>query len=202
MKVQDQEQRRPYRQSARAAAAAENTRRIIDAAEALFAERLYDQVSLADVADRAGVGLQTLIRRFPTKDALVRGVGEIVGGRIVAQRAEAPVGDVEGAVANLIEHYEEAGDMALRLLAQEERVEAFARLVHNGRGIHRDWTARVFEPFLEGLAKADRELRLAQLVALCDVYTWKLLRRDQRLGRARTERALTEMINGLVGGPR
>jgi hypothetical protein len=55
---------------------------------------------------------------------------------------------------------------------------------------------------LDGLAKPDRELRLAQLVAICDVYTWKLLRRDQRLSRERTGRALVEMINGLVGGPR
>jgi hypothetical protein len=105
-------------------------------------------------------------------------------------------------VANLVEHYEEAGDMAFHMLAQEERVDAFAEVTRNGRRMHRDWTARVFAPLLDGLAKPERELRLAQLVALCDVYTWKLLRRDQGLSRARTERALTEMINGLVGGPR
>lgn len=198
MKVQ--EERRPYRQDARAAKAAENTRRIVAAAQELFAERLYDQVSLADVSARAGVGTQTLIRRFPTKDALVRGIAEIVGGRVVAQRAEAPVGDVAGAVANLVEHYEDAGDMALHMLAQEDRVEAFADITREGRKVHRDWTARVFAPQLDGLAKPDLELRLAQLVALCDVYTWKLLRRDQGLSRARTERALTEMIDGLVGG--
>jgi AcrR family transcriptional regulator len=199
MKVQE---RRPYRQSARAASAAENTRRIVAAAEALFAERLYDQVSLADVAAEAGVGLQTLIRRFPTKDALVAGVGEVVRAEVMAQRSEAPVGDVPGAVANLVEHYEATGDMTLHLLAQEERVDAFRAATQAGRLLHRDWTARVFAPQLDGLAKPDREVRLAQLVALCDVYTWKLLRRDQGLSRARTERALTEMINGLVGGPR
>jgi AcrR family transcriptional regulator len=197
MKVQE---RRPYRQSARAEAAAENTRRIVEAAEILFVERLYDQVSLADVAERAGVGLQTLIRRFPTKDALVRGVGSIVRDEIMAQRDEAPVGDMPGAVANLVEHYEQAGDMALHMLAQESRVEAFAEATREGRRLHREWTARVFAPMLEDLTGAEREVRLAQLVALCDVYTWKLLRRDQGLSRIRTERALTEMINGLVGG--
>jgi hypothetical protein len=60
----------------------------------------------------------------------------------------------------------------------------------------------VFAPHLDGLRRPDRELRLAQLLAICDVYTWKLLRRDQGLSRARTERALAGMINGLVGGPR
>jgi AcrR family transcriptional regulator len=200
MKVQDE--RRPYRQGARAEAAAENTRRIVAAAQELFADNLYDHVSLADVAAHAGVGLQTLIRRFPTKEALVAGVGQLVGGRVAAQRAEAPVGDVNGAVANLVEHYEDAGDMILRLLAQEERVDAFRRVTENGRRMHRDWTARVFAPLLDGLDRPSRELRLAQLVALCDVYTWKLLRRDQGLSRARTERALVQMIDGLVGGPR
>jgi AcrR family transcriptional regulator len=200
MKVQ--EERRSYRQGARAQAAAENTRRIVAAAEELFAEHLYDQVSLADVAAGADVGLQTLIRRFPTKEALVAGVGQVVGGRVSAQRSEAPVGDVEGAVANLVEHYEDAGDMVLRLLAQEERVEAFRTITEHGRRMHCDWTRRVFAPQLEALDRPDRELRLAQLVAICDVYTWKLLRRDQGLSRARTARALVEMINGLVGGPR
>jgi AcrR family transcriptional regulator len=199
VKVQE---RRPYRQGARAAATAENTHRVVAAAEKLFAERLYDQVSLGDVAREAGVGLQTLIRRFPTKEALIAGVGEEVRERILAQRSEAPVGDVDGAVANLVEHYEETGDMTLHLLAQESRVQPFAEATENGRRLHRDWTARVFAPHLDGLRPSDRELRLAQLVAICDVYTWKLLRRDQGLSRARTERALAGMINGLVGGPR
>jgi AcrR family transcriptional regulator len=191
---------RPYRQRARADAAADKTARIVAAAEELFAERLYDQVSLADVASRAGVGLQTLIRRFATKEELVRGVTGIVRERIAEQRGEAPVGDVTGAVANLLEHYEEVGDMMLRLLAQEERVPAFAEATRPGRILHREWVRRVFAPTLDPLPRAERDLRLAQLVALCDVYTWKLLRRDQRLSRARTERALAEMIGALLGG--
>jgi AcrR family transcriptional regulator len=193
---------RPYRQRARADAAAEKTERIVAAAEELFAERLYDQVSLADIASRAGVGLQTLIRRFATKEELVRGVSGIVRGRIEEQRGEAPVGDVTGAVVNLVEHYEEVGDMILRLLAQEERVPAFAEATHLGRDLHREWVRRVFAPTLGPLSRAQRDLRLAQLVALCDVYTWKLLRRDQRLSRARTERAMAEMIEALLAdGP-
>lgn len=193
---------RPYRQGARAEAAAQNTRRIADAAQDLFLERHYDQVSLADVAARAGVGLQTLIRRFPTKEALVTGVGDHVRDRIVAQRSEAPVDDVQAAVANLVEHYETSADLALLLLAQEGRVPVFRRMADEGRRVHREWTARVFAPQLDGLSRSDRELRLAQLVAIGDVYTWKLLRRDQGLSRERVERALVQMINGLQGGTR
>lgn len=202
MKTGQREEPRVYRQGVRAEAAAEKTMRIATAAQELFLERLYDQVSLADVASRAGVGVQTLIRRFPTKEDLVRGVGDQIRAGIVAQRSEAPVGDVAGAVANLMEHYETTADMALLLLAQEDRVVAFREMADEGRRVHREWTARVFAPQLAGLARADRRLRLAQLVAICDVHTWKLLRRDQGLSRAEVERALIQMINGLIGGSR
>lgn len=191
---------RQYRQRARADAAAEKTARIVAAAEELFAERLYDQVSLDDVASRAGVGLQTLFRRFTTKEELVRAVTAVVRDRVEEQRGDAPVGDVAGAVANLVDHYEEAGDMVLRLLAQEERVPAFAEATKIGRKLHRDWVRRTFAPMLDPLPRAEGDLRLAQLVALCDVYTWKLLRRDQRLSRTRTERAVIEMIEALLAG--
>lgn len=193
---------RPYRQRARADAAADKTARIVAAGEDLFAQRLYDQVSLADVASRAGVGLQTLIRRFATKEELVRGVTRVVRDRIEEQRGQAPAGDVTGAVANLCEHYEEVGDMVLRLLAQEERVPAFAEATQLGRTLHRGWVRRVFAPMLDPLPRPERDLRLAELVALCDVYTWKLLRRDQRLSRARTQRAMTEMIDALLRADR
>ena len=38
---------------------------------------------------------------------------------------------------------------------------------------------------------------MAQLVAVCDVYVWKVLRRDMKLGVAQAEVALIEMIEGL-----
>jgi AcrR family transcriptional regulator len=47
-----------------------NRDRILDAARAAFGERGLD-VPLEDIADRAGVGIATLYRRFPTREALV-----------------------------------------------------------------------------------------------------------------------------------
>ena len=190
--------RRPYRQRSRAEQAAANTQAIVEAAEALFSEHLYDQVTLADVAARAGVGLQTLIRRFPTKPDLVAGVGEVVRKQIRAQREAAPVGDVEGIVINLAEHYEERGDRVLKLLAQEERIEPFRRATEAGRQLHREWTEMVFAPQLA--SAPDRELRTVQLLALCDVYVWKVMCRDQGLTRRQYELALREMINRLLQG--
>lgn len=40
--------------------------------------------------------------------------------------------------------------------------------------------------------------RLAQLVAIDDVYTWKLLRRDAGLDRKSTELAMVELLTPLL----
>jgi AcrR family transcriptional regulator len=48
----------------------EKEQQVLLAATALFAERGYTAVTVADVAARAGVGLNTLYLRFPSKEAL------------------------------------------------------------------------------------------------------------------------------------
>jgi AcrR family transcriptional regulator len=55
--------------------AARNLERILEAARIVFAERGLD-ASVADVAERAGVGTATIFRRFPAKDDLVAAILE------------------------------------------------------------------------------------------------------------------------------
>lgn len=50
-----------------------NRTAILEAAEALVRDRGLD-VPMDDIAERAGVGVGTLYRNFPTKDALIRAV--------------------------------------------------------------------------------------------------------------------------------
>jgi AcrR family transcriptional regulator len=50
-----------------------NLERVLDAAAELFAERGCD-VSVDEIARKAGVGHATVFRRFPTKDALISAV--------------------------------------------------------------------------------------------------------------------------------
>ena len=51
--------------------AEDRTPAILEAAKALLEEVGYDRLRIQDVADRAGAGLATLYRRWPTKQALV-----------------------------------------------------------------------------------------------------------------------------------
>ena len=54
---------------------------------------------------------------------------------------------------------------------------------------------------LAGLRGAPRAIRLAQLIAVCDVYTWKILRRDRGLTVDQTRRALCTLLEPLTKEP-
>ncbi len=198
MNLGTQAPRRTYRMTARAEAAAATGERILDAAVDMFWEAPTAGISLDDVARRAGVSVQTVIRRFGGKDGLFTAAAEREAARVESQRDEAPVGDTEVAVQILVDHYETTGDRVLKLLAEEDRVPPLREVTERGRELHRRWCERVFAPGLAGVTGADRRRRLAQLVAVCDVYTWKLLRRDSGLGRRQTEVALVELLDPIL----
>lgn len=193
----EQAGRRPYRMGARAEATAATGERILDAAETAFYERPGDEVTLAAVAERAGVTVQTILRRFGNRQALFGAALARATARVSLQRGSAPVGDVEGAVRILIDHYEELGDRVLRVLGEEGRNRALHALTDIGRTYHREWCKHVFAPTLSQLESAKLERRTAQLVAVTDVYAWKLLRRDQGLSREQTELAMRELVEPL-----
>ncbi|MEO7399065.1 MAG: helix-turn-helix domain-containing protein [Ilumatobacteraceae bacterium] len=192
---------RPYRMVARAANVAATGERILDAAVEAFWERPTDEISLDDVARRAGVTVQTVIRRFGGKEGLFAAAVERESGRVRQERDPASVTDAAGAVAQLVAHYEARGDRVLRMLAEETRVPGLRSIADNGRRAHRDWCERVFASALVDLSVVDRSRRVAQLVAVGDVYTWKLLRRDAGLSRRQTELAMLELLQPLLEVP-
>jgi AcrR family transcriptional regulator len=189
---------RAYRMGARAAAAAETGDRILDAAVAAFWASPTAQISLEDVAEAAGVSVRTVIRRFGGRQGLMAAAAAREAERTTGERATEPAGDLAAAVAVLVAHYEADGERVLRLLAEEGREPGLGPLVDQGRALHREWCARTFAPALASLSGAQRRRRLAQLVAVCDVYTWKLLRRDAGLSRRQTELALVELLRPIV----
>jgi AcrR family transcriptional regulator len=189
---------RPYRMAARAESAQANGERIVAVAHDLFAERLFDQVLLEDVAARAGVTVRTVVRRFGTKEHLFALVAAQRARLIRGEREAVITGDVPGAIGMLMDSYEAWGDEVLHLLAQERRADAIAKGVRAGREFHRAWVERVFSPLLKDSPSAQRKRRLAQLTAVTDVYTWKVLRRDLGLSRHEAERSVRELIENVV----
>ena len=186
---------RPYRMGARAEAAESTLDRVLDAAFRLFTDNPYEEVSLERVAEEAEVTKRTVLRRFGSKEALFGEAMQLAADEMIAHRNAAPVGDVAGAVANVVGQYERWGDNRLRLLSQEDRIPLIAEWVQGGREWHWAWVERIFAPQLKGLRGAARKRRVAALVVLTDVYTWRLLRLDLKLSRAETERTLVDLIN-------
>ena len=185
---------------ARADAAEATGERILEAARQQFGVLLYDQVSLKTVADQASVTVQTVIRRFGSKESLLAAVAKWRSAQIRDQRDAAPAGDIAAATRNLIDSYERWGDEQLHLLAQERRTETVAGAVASGRSYHRAWIERVFAPWLDGLAAPQRRRRAAELVAVTDLYTWRILRRDLGLDRDETEAAVRDLVERLTTG--
>ena len=165
----------------------------------LVMERWYDEITMRELAQRSGVALQTVVNRFGTKDGVLAAMladprtQRAFGG----QRQGASPDDVVGAVELLMRDYERAGDAALRLLALETRIPALQPVLAFGRRGHREWLERTFPGALTGRSRPERERALLRLICATDVYTWRILRRDQGLSRRRVAAAIVEMVQAV-----
>ncbi len=182
----------------RSATAAATRRRVLDAASGLMRERLRSDIRVQDVAMGAAVSEMTVLRLFGTKAALLKAAMEHARQGIVAQRSEAEPGDVAGSIAVLFDHYEELGDLVIRNLAEEGSDPAIGQIVRAGRDDHRQWIERQFGPRLGDLAHPDRSVVINGLIAACDVYVWKLLRRDLGLNLTEALETVQQLVEGLI----
>jgi AcrR family transcriptional regulator len=177
-----------YSMELRAAAVEATRERILVAAQEAFLERWYDEVTLADIARRAGVSGQTVINHFGGKEELAAAAHARLGEELVERRYKAEPGDVAGVIDALLDDYEITGDSVVRLLALEEKVTALQPLLARGRKGHREWVETMFQaPDL-----------VPELIVATDVYAWKLLRRDQGLSREKTAAAIRHMVQAIL----
>jgi AcrR family transcriptional regulator len=189
---------RPYRQVARAQAQQGTRDALIAAAQSEFFAGRWEEASLEAIAASAGVTKQTLLRHFGSKDVLLGRALERGYSEVRDQRFSAPVGDVAGAVDNLVEHYERWGERAIRIDAVDGLGEVAAGLGRRARELHYDWVEHAFGSSLGRLSAEDRERRRAALIALCDVHTWWLLSHDLGLPRVEVRATLIDAIESLI----
>ena len=189
---------RSYDNRRRAAAAADTTARIAAATEALLSQGAVADATLQAIADGAGVTVQTVLRHMGSRDGCFAAVRERVTVRIEAQRGQSAPGDVDGALAGLLLHYEAEGRLVLHLLGQEAADGFASAAVAEGRAGPRAWVERCFGPLLPVAA---RDERTDALVAATDLLVWKLLRLD--LGRTadETSRVIHRTVRALLEQP-
>ena len=185
----------------RASAAAQTRRRIIDATRELHTEQGIAATSWDDIAARAGVGVGTVYRHFPSLDELIPACGEI-SMQIVAlpdpqdvpslfDGIDAPAERIERLVREVFAIYER-GAPELRVIRNEPEIHP--SVAEAGEELEASLTALVdaaVEPF--GITPADR----AVVRAMIDLGTWQALR-DQGLAPAEAVDAVSQMLAARV----
>lgn len=190
--------RRPYKKVARERSEQRTRDALLDAAdEELYNDRLQ-RTSLDELSRKAGVTKQTLLRHFGSKDGLIEAAIRRTSELVRKERARAPVGDVPGAVENLMDHYERWGSLVMRVLAEEHRIPLVRKMTDRGRQVHYDWVDYAFGPQLADLDEQARLRRRAALIVLCDVHTWWLFSHDLGLERSEISAILTDLIERLL----
>lgn len=178
--------RRAYDMRSRAASTTTTRERIVDVAGELFLAHWYDDVTLTLIAEEAGVSGQTVLNHFGGKEQVFAAAVERLGDDVETRRSRATPGDADGALAALLEDYEVTGDAVIRLLAVEERLPAAQPPLARGREAHRAWLESMF-----GAATPE-------LLVATDVYTWKLLRRDQGLRPDATAAVMRRLVDAAL----
>jgi AcrR family transcriptional regulator len=189
--------RRTYTMAARADGMVATRERIVQAMLRLAFEQAYEDITLAAIAEAAGVSHQTVLNHFESKEKVAAAAAEVLSRETQGVRDRATPGDHVGAVAILVGEYERFGDANARWAATSERLGSLAPLLDMARANHQAWLERIFSGRLPKTPEPRRRAVHA-LHAATDVYTWKLLRRDLRRSRAETERIMLDLVDGIL----
>ncbi len=192
--------KRTYRLAARAEARDERRRRILEAAYEVFGVRRYEDVTLAEVAALAGTSERTVYRLFGTKKRLLSSWLKEVAPGIGPPPDPSVKNDSRAFVRIMVDFYERRGTSLLNMLAQEDSVPALRPLLDWGRDKYDEGIERGLGHLLAGHRGAARKRRHMQLVVICDVYTWSLLRQGRGLSQKEVVRVLEDMLAVLEPG--
>ena len=178
---------------------AQNRDAVVDALLVLFEEGNL-QPSSGEIAERAGLSPRSLFRYFDDVDDLNRAAIERQQARarpLVELRVgagETTAVKIDAIVASRVRLFETVGPSARAARVCAPRHPVVARQLTDGRTFLR---AQVRRLFADELARGDL---LPAVDALLSFETYELLRRDQRLSRAKTAAALTTALTSLLGG--
>ncbi|MGY3200028.1 TetR family transcriptional regulator [Streptomyces sp. TE5632] len=102
--------------------------RLSEAAFALFDERGYEQTTVDDIAERAGVGRTTFFRYYPAKEDVIfpdhDRMLEQIKDRLATSSHETALAAVSDAVRLVLLHYLDEGDLARRRYRLTSKVAA------------------------------------------------------------------------------
>jgi AcrR family transcriptional regulator len=183
--------------SKRAAAVAQTRQRIVEATRELHAERGIVATSWDDIAARAGVGVGTVYRHFPSLDELIPACGEVTMQAVALphpatlpalfEQATEPAERIQRLVRAAFAIYERAAP-ELRAIRREAQVHP--RIAQDRDQLDVSLNALV-DTALGPLNATPQDRAVAR--ALVDLNSWEALR-DQGLGPAESVTAISDML--------
>lgn len=191
-------QTRSYSMVQRARSAAKTKENIILSTLQLWKEMSINVITLEKIAEKSGVTIRTILRKFNSRDGLIQACLEHDASTIIEERTSAPVGNIDGILHALLSNYEKMGEAGIRTIYLENELKEARDIGEKGRKVHREWCAHVFAPFLPEPEHQEYEIRLTAFLTSTEIYLWKLLRKDLGYDAERTFQVFKMLVEGLV----
>ena len=174
---------RKYDSSKRKAQAEARREKILKSAAKLLAENQKDEFRLEDVAQEAGVSVQTILRAFGSKDGLLVKTLEYEAPAALdfSVYSNIKIEDLDQLVTTLFKIYEKIGDLVIHALAHEHRSPEFQKSLDVGRDFHKALVSGAFGIYIHRRPLSERSVLFHALLTATDIYMWKILRRDEVL---------------------
>jgi Bacterial regulatory proteins, tetR family len=189
---------RKYEMSSRAQAAEKTSNEIMRALGELWLIHSIHEITLDMIAEKAGVTVRTVLRKYGSKEGLMEAATEKDPVGIKSIKDTAIAGDIEMAATTLMKEYEYSGMAVIRTLAVENEFPFASKVLNKGRKFHKEWCERVFKPFLPKKADKNYHIMVGAFYAATDIYKWKLLRKDMGYSPEDTEKIFIKTIQALT----
>lgn len=189
---------RNYSMDKRSQLAKKTEQRILQALVDLFLEESLRDITLEKIAERSGITVRTILRKFGSKEGLFMATMELDILGIESIKEKTRVGDIDHIVECMLEEYETTGKAGIRLLALEHEMAMAAEFLNKGRMFHSKWVERVFAPYLPSDDKKKRHAMIGALYVETDINGWRLLRLDMGYTLAQTRDIMIKKIKGTI----
>lgn len=165
--------------------------------EAVISEletKAVDDVSMADVAQAAGISLRTLYRYFPDRSSLLHAAGEHLYGSLGVPFAIAGPEDISRSLL----------EAARRLSTRPELTRALVRTTAGRatrsavRGQRVEAITAALQPVTEGLDADTARWATAVIAHLCSAASWVIITDESELDEADAQRAVAWAIDALI----
>ncbi|MFB6340195.1 TetR/AcrR family transcriptional regulator [Saccharicrinis sp. FJH62] len=190
--------KRSYNNTRRAKEAGNTKNKIIKTVGLLWTKHSLKDITLEMIAKESGVTIRTILRKFGSKEMLLEECVSLDAPDIMHGRETVIVGDVDQTLQTLLSNYESMGEAAVRTINLEPELDIARKIGEEGRKKHREWCARMFAPYLPKPDTSHYETDLTAFIACTEIYLWKLMRKDLKMGEEQTLAVFKKMVEGLI----